>query len=198
MHYQLGCKFLFLVFLSIFHPGKPVATASKNHHRAKSNHIHKASVSHYRHADTIATGCTSREEVLAFAKSLIGTPYRFGSTNPLRGFDCSGFVNYVFNHFGINLPRGSADFGSVQGMVNITEAKFGDLIFFTGTGRRSHKRVGHMGIVVSQPGEEIRFIHSSSGDAHGVTETTLYPRYIARYVKTLRIFRDSTSMLAAQ
>lgn len=49
----------------------------------------------------INTGNTKPEELIAFAKTVIGVPYRYGSTDPVNGFDCSGFITYVFNHFNI-------------------------------------------------------------------------------------------------
>src|SRR4051812_21526607 len=49
------------------------------------------------------------EEVIDFAKSLIGIPYKYGSTDPKAGFDCSGFFTYVFTHFKIVVPRSSID-----------------------------------------------------------------------------------------
>ena len=41
------------------------------------------------------------DSILAFAKTLIGIPYLYASTDPAKGFDCSGFITYVFNHFNI-------------------------------------------------------------------------------------------------
>src|SRR5687768_13672096 len=46
---------------------------------------------------TIQTGNTSPADVVAFAKTLIGVPYKYASANPAEGFDCSGFITYVFN-----------------------------------------------------------------------------------------------------
>src|SRR5690625_2978308 len=43
----------------------------------------------------INTGTTTPEELLAFAKTLIGIPYKYGSSDPTKGFDCSGFITYV-------------------------------------------------------------------------------------------------------
>src|SRR5215218_2993379 len=63
----------------------------------------------YSGSQTIATGTTTRQQLLAFAESLIGTPYLYASTDPSKGFDCSGFITYVFNHFDIAVPRSSID-----------------------------------------------------------------------------------------
>ena len=59
----------------------------------------------------IETGTTSPAEILQFAKTLIGTPYLYASTDPTNGFDCSGFITYVFNHFTIAVPRSSVEIG---------------------------------------------------------------------------------------
>lgn len=126
------------------------------------------------------------QEVVAFAKTLIGTPYLYGSTDPAKGFDCSGFITHVFNRFGIAVPRSSIDFTNVGTEVSAAQAKEGDLVLFTGTDSLD-KFVGHMGIVVSNA-DTLRFIHSTSGKQHGVTVTPLNEYYQGRYVKTIRVF----------
>ena len=72
-------------------------------------------------------------------------------------------------------------------LVYLRPDTIGDLILFTGTDTTGHI-VGHMGIVLTSQGGEIKFIHSTSGKSHGVTETLLNAYYKARYVKTIRIF----------
>lgn len=125
-------------------------------------------------------------EVVAFAKTQMGVPYLYGSTDPAKGFDCSGFITYVFNHFSIAVPRSSIDFTNVGKEVSAAQAKAGDLILFTGTDS-TERFVGHMGIVIDNS-DSLRFIHSSSGKANGVTITPLNDYYKGRYVKTIRIF----------
>jgi cell wall-associated NlpC family hydrolase len=126
------------------------------------------------------------KDLVAFAKTLIGVPYLYGSTDPGKGFDCSGFITHVFKHFDIIVPRSSIDFTHVGKEVSAAQAKVGDLILFTGTDS-TERFVGHMGIVVDNS-DSLRFIHSSSGKAHGVTITPLNNYYQGRYVKTIRIF----------
>lgn len=139
------------------------------------------------HVTDIATGKTTPAELLTFACSLAGTPYKYGSTDPEQGFDCSGFVTYVFNHFGIKVPRVSTDFTPVHREIDLKDAKAGDLILFTGTDS-TNRTVGHMGIISTNPGEALKFIHSTSGRGYGVVETALNAYYQGRYVKTIRIF----------
>lgn len=127
---------------------------------------------------------TLTNKVLRFAKTLKGTPYKYGSTDPGVGFDCSGFITYVFNHFRIDVPRSSAGFTNEGRPVALSEAQPGDLILFTGTDS-TVRTVGHMGII-TQVGDSVVFIHSTSGKAYGVTETTLDKYYMGRFVKVIR------------
>lgn len=138
-------------------------------------------------AQGIDTRGVRPEQIVAFAKTLIGTPYVYGSTNPKVGFDCSGFITHVFNHFNVKVPRSSIDFTGVGTTVDTTQARAGDLILFTGTNPQE-RDVGHMGIVVDNT-DSLRFIHSTSGKQHGVTITALGTYYKTRFVRVARVFR---------
>ena len=82
----------------------------------------------------------------------------------------------------------SVDFTPVQHPVDLKDAKAGDLILFRGTDS-TVKIVGHMGIICSIPGEELKFIHATSGKAKAVVETAYYTSYYrTRYIKTIRVF----------
>jgi cell wall-associated NlpC family hydrolase len=127
-------------------------------------------------------------ELVDFAKSQTGVPYKYASTDPLIGFDCSGFITYVFNHFNIKVPRSSVDFTNVGTEVDIAGAKEGDLILFTGT-NDSIRIVGHMGIVVENT-DTLKFIHSTSGRAMGVTISPFSEHYRKRFMKVVRLFGE--------
>jgi len=144
---------------------------------------------------SIETNNTLPEELVDYAESLTGIPYKYGSADPRQGFDCSGFITYVFNHFKIAVPRSSVDFTHVKKEVQLRDAKRADLILFTGTDS-TDREVGHMGIITSLPGEEIKFIHSTSGKAYSVTSTPLNPYYQGRFVKALRIFNQNNSRVS--
>jgi lipoprotein Spr len=153
------------------------------HHKAPTLTAYEAE-----HITKIETGNTTPDELVNYACSLAGTPYKYGSTDPEQGFDCSGFVAYVFNHFGIMVPRTSVDFTPVEHPIPLKDARLGDLILFTGTDS-TNRVVGHMGIISSTAGEPLRFMHSTSGKGFGVVETDFHtPYYEARYIKTIRIF----------
>jgi cell wall-associated NlpC family hydrolase len=91
--------------------------------------------------------------LLGKANELIGTPYRSGGSSPLSGFDCSGFVGYLFKtNLAMSLPRSSKDMSRVGEKVEKSELKPGDLLFFK-TVKRS---ISHVGIYVGDG----KFIHS--------------------------------------
>lgn len=135
----------------------------------------------------INTGAITPQQLVGFARTAIGIPYKYASVDPEAGFDCSGFITYVFNHFNIAVPRTSADFTQVNHEVALQKAKQGDLILFTGTDSNS-RVVGHMGIVITSLGEPVQFIHATSGKANGVTISPLNSGYMKRFVKIVRIF----------
>lgn len=129
----------------------------------------------------------SPNRLLDFAKSMLGIRYRSASSSPSRGFDCSGFVNYVFSNFGFKVPRSSRDFATSGEAKKLEDAKIGDVIVFTGTNSRS-RTPGHVGIIYSIDGDEVKFIHSSSGGRKGVTISSLDEGfYKKRFLKVISI-----------
>lgn len=139
--------------------------------------------------EVIDTKNVNPEELVKFAETLIGVPYRYGSTDPRVGFDCSGFITYVFNHFNIKVPRSSIDFTNVGKEIPANQARRGDIILFTGTDS-TERFVGHMGIIVSNT-DTLRFIHSTSGKSYSVAVTPLNKYYQGRFVKTIRLFKQN-------
>lgn len=136
---------------------------------------------------TIKTGETSPDQLLKFAETLEGIPYAWGSTNPAVGFDCSGFITYVFTNFKIQVPRSSIDFTNVGNTVPFEQAKRGDIILFSGTNSED-THIGHMGLVVSNDEEGLHFIHATSGKAMSVAITKLNDQYKKRFRRISRIF----------
>lgn len=102
----------------------------------------------------------SVDELLAYAKSYRGTPYRWGGMSE-RGFDCSGFTQNAFRHVGIELPRTSHSQAQLGKTVTMAEAQPGDMVFF-GRKRRHGYRTSHTGIVTANRDGQLRIIHSSS------------------------------------
>ncbi|TXK52193.1 NlpC/P60 family protein [Pontibacter qinzhouensis] len=100
------------------------------------------------------------EALVTYALSLLGSPYLYAGMSE-EGFDCSGFTTYVFEQSGIAIGRSSSLQAEEGVAVSREEARPGDLVIFTGTNK--HDRTpGHVGIVISSPGDTISFVHSSS------------------------------------
>ena len=78
--------------------------------------------------------------IVEYAKSFVGVPYVYGGSTPDSGFDCSGFVKYVFANFGVQLPRTSYSQMNVGTPVTRDQLIPGDLVVFRGG--------GHVGIYV--------------------------------------------------
>jgi cell wall-associated NlpC family hydrolase len=108
---------------------------------------------------TTASSASARR-LMSTAEQYIGVPYRYGGTSPRTGFDCSGFVQYVYADQGVNLPRTSRQMAGVGIAVEPTARALavGDLMLFAQGGTISH--------VAIYAGNG-RFIHSSSSE-HGV------------------------------
>ncbi|WP_338657393.1 C40 family peptidase (plasmid) [Sporosarcina psychrophila] len=81
-------------------------------------------------------------EIATYAENLYGTPYKFGGTTT-SGFDCSGYIRYVFNKFNISLPRTSEDQFRVGTSISKDNLQPGDLVFFANTYK---KGISHTGI----------------------------------------------------
>lgn len=100
-----------------------------------------------------------RKTLIGMAMQLRDIRYVRGGHDPSTGFDCSGFVRYVFAHaVGLELPTNSAS-QFVAGLnVNRGDMKPGDLVFFRTAGKRGQGRVSHVGIYIANG----QFIHSPS------------------------------------
>lgn len=98
----------------------------------------------------------TRQQLIAYAKKFLGVRYVYGGSSP-KGFDCSGFVLYVNNHFGINLERVAADQAKQGTKVSRANLRAGDLVFFDTNGGRNY--INHVGIYIGDG----MFIHASSG-----------------------------------
>ncbi len=127
---------------------------------------------------------TKVDSLIQYAYTFIGDRYRRGGTSS-KGFDCSGYTMTVFKKFGIKLPHTSAGQGLVGVLVAKQNIKKGDLILFKGRSRKG-SRIGHVGIVISEKGEPVRFIHSSTSEGVRIDRLD-YVYYKKRYVKTVRL-----------
>jgi len=117
----------------------------------------------------------SDNAIIAYASNYLGTPYVWGGTSPNPGFDCSGFTQYVYRHFGISVGR--TTFDQIKNGVSVSRDNLqpGDLVFF-GTNSNPH----HMGIYVGNGS----FIHAPhTGDVIKISSLSRMDYLTARRVK---------------
>jgi cell wall-associated NlpC family hydrolase len=129
-----------------------------------------------------------REDIIAFAKKYMGTKYCYAGGTPEKGFDCSGFVNFVFKHFDMDLPRSSSGFTNIGKPLKPDDFKVGDVLVFFGY--KDRNSVGHVGIICEANGMKSKFIHSSSGKEMAVTISELgSDMYTKRFYKCIDPFK---------
>lgn len=121
-----------------------------------------------------------RQQIVDYSKKLLGIKYVYGGSST-KGFDCSGFVSFVYNKFGMTLPRASRDMGKGGIAVKKTDLKPGDLVFFDTNGGLNG--INHVGIYIGSS----KFIHASSSLGRKVTISSLGDSY---YTKTYMRARD--------
>lgn len=138
----------------------------------------------------LSRGSRALGGVLQSALSFTGIRYRYGGSSPVTGFDCSGFVGYVFRESaGLKLPRASHQMASAEGIkISRAELKAGDLVFFG-----SRKRVNHVGIYLGDD----RFIHAPSTGGRVRTDRMSDRYWRARFVSGKRVL-DANRMADAR
>lgn len=109
----------------------------------------------------------TQKAILKEANKHIGTPYKYGGITP-KGFDCSGFTQYVMAKNGIQIPRTSKAQAVSHKKVKQKDAKVGDLVFFGS----SKSNISHVGIVSEVSGTKLYMIHASTSKGIMITEIT--------------------------
>lgn len=127
-----------------------------------------------------------RDSIIVYAKKYLGTPYVYAGSDPKKGFDCSGFVSYVYSNFGMTLPRSSSGYKNLGTSLKPEDFKVGDILVFYGYKDRTI--VGHLGIICEANGMHSKFIHASSGKVQSVTITALdTEHYTKRFYKCIDV-----------
>lgn len=127
-----------------------------------------------------------RDSIISYAQQYMGTPYLYAGNDPTKGFDCSGFVSYVFKHFNIDLPRSSSGYKNLGVALKPENFKVGDVLVFYGY--KDSTIIGHLGIICEANGMKSKFIHASSGKAGSVTISPLdSDQYTKRYYKCINV-----------
>jgi cell wall-associated NlpC family hydrolase len=137
----------------------------------------------YAQQNTSEKTTSNADKVIDFAKTFLGVPYVYGGASP-AGFDCSGFIQYVFKEFGYSLARTAGDQSLFGFDVTLSELQPGDLLYFKGRNVKS-SAIGHVGMVTAVKDGKIEFIHAAGKSVRmDVFNNSSY--YVPRFIKARR------------
>jgi cell wall-associated NlpC family hydrolase len=119
---------------------------------------------------------TLAEGIISTALHLVGTRYLNGGADP-DGFDCSGFVQYVFARQGVNVPRTVEE--QARSGTRVDDLRPGDLVFFHTSGRGAT----HVGIAI----DGTRFVHAPSSRGEVRVEPLAFPYWADRFIEARRM-----------
>ncbi len=149
--------------------------------KKKTQKIYIKKENAYQNGDIYLTSKDEREILLENAKYFKGGQYIWGGTTP-DGFDCSGYVQYLYKKHNISLPRTALQQSKVGSLVSKDTLQRGDLVFFL-TDRRRGIPITHVGIYIGA-GE---FIHAASRSQGVIISSLIYGRYASKFVLAKRI-----------
>ena len=130
--------YVYSQYITIGKKAQKKAKEMKKFHYARSRKEEEAILAKQREASTVETNdadggrAGSGQAVVEYASRFIGNPYVWGGTSRTHGADCSGFVQSVYKHFGIQLPRTSSQMRSAGRAVSYSNARPGDVICYNG------------------------------------------------------------------
>ena len=130
---------------------------AQNNNQQQNNNNNQAAKASSQAQPTSTTRTGSGSNVVSFAESLVGVPYVYGGTTP-SGFDCSGFVQYVYSHFGVNLPRTTTQQENCGTQIPVSQAQPGDLYFWGPKGATYHVAIcvgNGKYIAAPEPGQSV-------------------------------------------
>ena len=118
--------------------------------------------------------------IINTAKSYLNVPYVWGGTS-VQGFDCSGFIQYVYGKHGVSLPRVTSDQYNAGTAISKSSLKPGDLVFF-----ETYKPgASHVGIYLGNN----QFIHASSGAGKVIISNLTSTYYTEHYIGSRRVLK---------
>ena len=159
--------------------GRPAADKAGPPARAGKPDVEPPSTPRSDQGDKPETVTAARERVTRTARRYLGAPYAWGGTSP-AGFDCSGFVMYVYAKVGLSLPHNAAAQYAYGTPVRRDQLRPGDLVFFDD--------LRHNGIYIGDG----RFIHSRQSGKRVSISLLAGPWYAEQYVGARRLLTAST------
>lgn len=120
------------------------------------------------------------DQLLEYAKSFMGSPYVWGGKDPHTGADCSGFVGYVYQHFGYPITQWTCAMENEGRLIDASERRKGDMILFQGTYDEPNCVSTHVGIMVDYD----NYIEDNS--TRGVTISPYNSQWCAQHFYQIR------------
>ena len=170
-----------IVFVAVLIPDSRSQTSFSPAFRlpVKNDSIARDSVKKGAHREFVV------DSVITFVKKFLGLRYRSGGSTP-SGFDCSGYVSYIFKKFGYTLPHSSSAMSAVGEKIDIKKAKPGDLICFKGRSTKTN-RVGHVALIIKADSGQITMMHSACKGGVIIERYNNSPYYTRRFVMCRRV-----------
>ena len=151
------------------------ASSNTTNTASSNNASTSSSIANVANKTESTTSSKSGSSVVSYAKQFLGCKYVYGGTSP-SGFDCSGFTQYVYKHFGVNLNRTAA--AQYSNGKSVTSLQAGDLVMFGKSG------INHVGIYIGGN----TFIHAANKRQGVRTDSMSTGYYKTNYVGARRIF----------
>ena len=151
------------------------ASSNTTNTASSNNASTSSSIANVANKTETTTSSKSGSSVVSYAKQFLGCKYVYGGTSP-SGFDCSGFTQYVYKHFGVNLNRTAA--AQYSNGKSVTSLQAGDLVMFGKSG------INHVGIYIGGN----TFIHAANPSQGVRTDSMSTGYYKTNYVGAKRIF----------
>ena len=151
------------------------ASSNTTNTASSNNASTSSSIANVANKTETTTSSKSGSSVVSYAKQFLGCKYVYGGTSP-SGFDCSGFTQYVYKHFGVNLNRTAA--AQYSNGKSVTSLQAGDLVMFGKSG------INHVGIYIGGN----TFIHAANKSQGVRTDSMSTGYYKTNYVGARRIF----------
>lgn len=125
------------------------------------------------------------DSVISYGKKFLGLHYKYSGYNE-QGFDCSGYVSYIYGKFGCKLPHSSAAMATLGEKVDLKDARKGDLIYFKGRSTKG-TRVGHVALIVEADSGQIKMMHSACQSGVVIEKYNHNDYYTRRFLMIKRI-----------
>ncbi|HMQ05710.1 MAG TPA: C40 family peptidase [Saprospiraceae bacterium] len=145
----------YYLFLSVLFFATLVSCSSSK--RNYTYHGPKKKISRENQIRQLSQPYDIRNEVVVRSLKHVGRPYRYGGKTPQSGFDCSGFISYIFSEAGVPLSGSSHEQATLGIKKDYEQLQAGDLIFFG-----SKDKISHVSMVLKNESGEMEVIHSTT------------------------------------